>query len=132
MVCVQARSFHPDCGRYLRKCFQDAWSFFERRINPSVKLDRSVEDVDARLVALLMVAVPERVRTQIYRMKGSGSVVDVLCCMYATLNPGGEEESSSIVTFTRNPGACRSSSEAREKVEDWIQARSRLSMVGSV
>ena len=71
-----------------------------KKLNPRATVDPSVEDMDARLVALLMAAMPERVRTQIYRMKGSECVVSVLCCMCATLNPGGEEESSSIVRFT--------------------------------
>ena len=130
MVCVQARSFSPDCGRYLRATFDEAFQYFSQRINPTKKVDPVWEDIDARLVALLMTAMPERVRTAIYRMKGSNSVLDVLCCMYATLNPGGDEESSSIVSFTRTPGQCRTAIEAREKVEDWIQARTRLSMIG--
>ena len=88
MICVQARSFHPDCGRYLRKCFVDAWSLFEQKINPHGTVPPTMEDMDARLVALLMAAMPERVRTQIYRMKGSHSVVAVLCCMYVALNQG--------------------------------------------
>ena len=130
MICVQARSFHPACGKYLRKSFEDAWTVFMSKVNPTQTVDPRMEEMDARLVALLMVAMPDRVKTQIYRMRGSESVVAVLCCMYVTLNPGGEEEASSIVKFTRGPGGCKSAADAREKVEDWIQARSRLSMVG--
>ena len=101
MVCVQARSFHPECGRYLRKAFKEAWSYFERKINPQEEVDKAFEDMDARLVALLMAAMPERVRTQIYRMKGSNYVLDVLCCMYATLNPGVKK---SLLVLLRLPG----------------------------
>ena len=57
-------------------------------MNPNSQVDPSVEEMDARLVALLMAAMPERIRTQLYRMKGSRSVLDLLCCMYVTLNPG--------------------------------------------
>ena len=46
MICVQARSFHPGCGRYLRKAFKDAWALFQQKINPTMPVDPSMEDMD--------------------------------------------------------------------------------------
>ena len=89
MVCVQARSFHPECGRYLRKAFQEAWTLFEKKINPTQAVDPAMEDMDARLVALLMAAMPERVRTQIYRVRGSTSVLDLLLLHVRFIEPRG-------------------------------------------
>ena len=127
-----------DIGAYFQQMMTAAQNCYERRRHDFLTAKREVprpppdlEQMDAKLMTLLINAIPERLKELCLREKATDCSATVLLTIVSHVMPGGEVEVDQLLAFSRKPTMSGTSAKAsRLALEDWMEARKRLVSMG--
>ena len=131
-VMTYANGVHSTVGQYVAECLQEADKCFtQKKEPPDGKLSPEWTEVDHKLVAVCMEALPEPVASDCYRQNMTHAFALVLYNVFCLTNPGGSREIEHLTKFAREPVGPGDAAGVREMLEDWVVARRRLKVVGN-
>ena len=128
-----ANGVHSRVGEYVAQCLKDADEYFTgKRGVPHRSLYHGWTEVDHRLVAVCLGALPGRVADDCCKLGRNDTFTRVIYNIFCIINPGGEREIDCLTQYCRTPPGAADAAGVREILEDWVVARIRLRTVGSL
>ena len=123
-----ANGVHSNIGNYVAHCLKDADHHFnyKKGVMPDSTLLPNWKEVDHKLVAVCLGALPERVQEDCYRSGKSDTFTRVIFNIFCLVNPGGEKEIEALMVYCRSPPSLHDAAGVRRILEDWVIARNRL------
>ena len=132
-VMTYAKGIHSVVGMYVAQCLQEADECFTKRKRvPEVRIHPEWVEVDHKLVAVCLEALPDRLSSDCYRQGRNDSFTLVLYNIFTLINPGGSREIDCLTQFVRRPVGPSDAAGVREVLEDWVVARRRLKAIGNL
>ena len=126
-IMTHAKGIHSMIGKYMAHCLRGAEEHFvQRRGKPADNVLPLWQEVDNKLVAACLEALPKRISDDCHRTNQNTSLTVVLYNLYTLINPGGARELELLMDFCRQPWAEEETGNVRLMVEEWIVARRRL------
>ena len=107
------------------------WGNWKKDV-PNKNLYYGWTEVDHKLVAVCLGALPTRVSEDCYKLGRNDTFTRVIYNIFCIINPGGERELDCLTQYCRMPPVAADAAGVREVLEDWIVARVRLRAVGSL
>ena len=118
-VMTYANGVHSMVGRYVAQCLQDAdVNFTQKRGLPDGDILSDWTEVDHKLVAVCLEALPERLSSDCYRQSRTTTFTMVLYNIFCMINPGGSREIECLTKFVREPIAPGDAAGVREMLEN--------------
>ena len=128
-----AKGTHSMVGRYVAQCLAEADEcFHEKRGPPGSRILPDWKEVDHKLVAVCLEALPERMSSDCYRQGRNETFTAVLYNIFTLINPGGSREIDCLTQFVRRPVGPSDSAGVRNMLEDWVAARKRLRTITGI
>ena len=132
-VMTYANGVHSSVGRYVAQCLQAADDCFTQKRGPPYKTVRQDWiEVDHKLAAVCLEALPDRLSSDCYRQNRNDSFTLVLYNIFCMINPGGAREIECLTKFVREPVGPGDAAGVREMLEEWVVARRRLKVIGNL
>ena len=134
-VMTYANGIHSRIGDYVGQCLRDADYHFTTKKGhegPSPNILPEWREVDHKLVAVCMKALPDRVTEDCYRVGMTDTFTRVLFNVFCLVNPGGEREVECLTQFCRLPPSMPDAAGARRTLEEWVVARNRLQQLSTL
>merc|ERR1712155_227602 len=124
---THAKGIHSMIGKYMAHCLRGAEEYFvQKRGRPADNVLPLWQEVDDKLVAACLEALPKRISDDCHRTNQNPFLTVVLYNLYTLINPGGARELELLMEFCRQPWAEEETGNVRLMVEEWIVARRRL------
>ena len=103
---THAKGIHSMIGKYMAHCLREAEEYFvQRRGRPTDNVLPLWQEVDHKLVAACLDALPDRIPDDSYRTNQNTTLTVVLYNLYTLINPGGARELELLMDFCRQPWA---------------------------
>ena len=132
-IMTYANGVHSKVGGYVAHCMRNADDYFSvKKIVPDGNIDQGWTEVDHKLVAVCLLALPDRISADCYKQGKNETFTQVIYNVLCILNPGGAKEIECLTKFCRTPPSAKDAQSVREVMEDWVVARHRLKAIGSV
>ena len=132
-VMTYSKGVHSQVGTYVAHCMKEAdEAFSQKKGVPDRTIYQGWLEVDHKVVAVCLEALPERLSTDCYKQGRNDTFTQVMYNILCNLNPGGSKEIESLVQFCRMPPCAADAAGVREVLEDWVVAKQRLKAIGNV
>ena len=125
-VLIYANGVHSVVGKYVAFCMHTAEDYFNSKMDPPDQVDPAWREIDFKLVAVAIDALPEKIKADCTRTGRARTLTLILNNIFMLINPGGEIEIEVLMAFTRTPEQKDTVAGVRDTMEEWMVARSRL------